>query len=197
MNVTNPLALVLLLLIPYFVWVGRPYTAVRRWREWVSLGLRLLIMLLLTLSLAGTEVVRAADELAVVFLVDASDSMSAAQAAQAETFVREAIEQMTPNDQAAVILFGANALVERPLSGLSELAPITSVPQKLHTDIAEAVRLGLALFPAGSARRLVVLSDGAATIGNAQEAAQLAAAGDVQIDTVYLPRESGASFTIL
>ncbi|MCA9936003.1 MAG: VWA domain-containing protein [Ardenticatenaceae bacterium] len=192
MNVTNPLALVLLLLIPYFVWVGRPYTAVRRWREWVSLGLRLLIMLLLTLSLAGTEVVRAADELAVVFLVDASDSMSAAQAAQAETFVREAIEQMTPNDQAAVILFGANALVERPLSGLSELAPITSVPQKLHTDIAEAVRLGLALFPAGSARRLVVLSDGAATIGNAQEAAQLAAAGDVQIDTVYLPRESGA-----
>ncbi|MCA9936004.1 MAG: hypothetical protein H6662_06675 [Ardenticatenaceae bacterium] len=44
MNITNPLALILLLLIPYFVWVGRPYMAVRRWREWVSLGLRLLIL---------------------------------------------------------------------------------------------------------------------------------------------------------
>ncbi len=192
MNITNPLALVLLLLIPYFVWLGRPHTAVRRWRERVSLGLRLLIMLLLTLSLAGTEVVRAADELAVIFLVDASDSMSAAQTAQAETFVREAIAQMTPNDRAAVILFGANALVERPLSGLAELAPITSVPQKLHTDLAEAVRLGLALFPAGSARRLVVLSDGAATLGDAEKAAQLAAAGDVQIDYVYLPQVGGA-----
>lgn len=191
MSVTNPLALILLLLIPYFVWLGQPRTPIRRWREVTSLGLRLTIFLLLTLSLAGTQLVRAADELAVIFLIDASDSMSADQSAQAEAFVREAMAQMTPNDQAGVIVFGANALVERPLSGLTELAPITSVPQGLQTDIAEAVRLGLALFPAGSARRLVVLSDGVATLGETDKAAQLAAATGVQIDYVYLPREEG------
>ena len=88
--------------------------------------------------------------------------------AQAEAFVPGGGWQEGRNDETAVILFGANALVERPMSGLAELAPITSVPQPLHTDLAEAIRLGLALFPAGSARRMVILSDGAATLGDAE-----------------------------
>ncbi len=190
MNFTLPAALLLFLFLPYFLWVGRPRLArsVSRWRDVVSLVLRVLIMILLTLSLAGTEIVRAADELAVVFLVDASDSISPQQAEQAETFVRAAIETMTADDQTAVILFGSNALVERPMSGLAELAPITTVPQRLQTDLAEAIRLGLALFPAGSARRLVILSDGAATVGDAMEAAQIAASAGVQIDYVPLTR---------
>jgi uncharacterized membrane protein len=198
MNFTTPFALLLLLLIPYFVWLGRPRkTAVRRWREWVSTGLRLIILVLLVLSLAGTQIVRAADELAVVFLVDVSDSISSEQAAQAESFVRTAIETMTPTDEAAVILFGANALVERPMSGLAELAPVSSVPQRLHTDLAEAIRLGLALFPAGSSRRLVILSDGTATIGDTQKAAQLAAAAKVEISYVPLTRSSGGGEALL
>ena len=203
MNFTTPLALVLLLTVPYFFWLGQPKRAAngryprRRWREWISLGLRLLIMLLLILSLAGSQLVRAADELAVVFLVDASDSISPAQAETAETYLRTALENMTPNDQAAVILFGSNALVERPMSGLTELAPVSSVPQALQTDVAEAIRLGMALFPAGSARRLVILSDGTATVGDANEAARLAASSGVEISYVLLGRESSAAEALL
>ena len=198
MNFTTPFALLLLLAIPYFVWLGQPRRAAeRRWRDWFSLGLRLLILALLVLSLAGTQVVRAADTLAVVFLIDASDSVGPEQADQAEAFVREAIETMGPTDQAAVIVFGANALVERPLSGLAELAPITSTPQSLHTNVAEAVRLGLALFPAGSARRIVVVSDGAATVGDAGAAAQLAAAAGVEISYVPLSRPAGGEEALL
>ncbi|HEX6384243.1 MAG TPA: VWA domain-containing protein [Anaerolineae bacterium] len=198
MNFTTPLALLLLLAIPYFVWLGRPrQTAARRWREWISLGLRLIIVLLLVLSLAGARAVRATDTLAVVFLIDASDSVGPEQAAHAEDFVRAAIERMALADEAAVIVFGANALVERPMSDLAELAPVTSVPQPLHTDLAEAIRLGLALFPAGSARRLVVLSDGAATIGDATEAARLAAAAGVEISYVPLNRTVGSDEALL
>ncbi len=154
-------------------------------------------MLLLILSLAGSQLVRAADELAVVFLVDASDSISPAQAETAETYIRTALETMTPSDQAAVILFGSNALVERPMSGLAELAPVSSVPQALQTDVAEAIRLGMALFPAGSARRLVILSDGTATVGNTNEAARLAANSDVEISYVLLGREAAAAEALL
>ena len=186
---TTPVAFLLLLLIPYFVWAGRPYhlqTSRGRWRNWASLSLRLAILLLLTLSLAGTQMVQAADEVAVVFLVDASDSMGPEQTAAAETFIREAIATMPSNGQAAVILFGTNALVDRPMSGLTELGPIRSVPQSLQTDIAGAIRLGLAIFPAGSGRRMVLLSDGIATSGNTLEAARLAATANVQIDYVPL-----------
>ncbi len=197
---TTPLALLLLLAIPYLFWVGsarRRYAAPRRWRDRVSHGLRVLIITLLAFSLAGAKMVRAADELAVVFLVDVSDSIGPNQVADAEEFVRQAIETMGPTDQAAVVLFGANALVERPMSGLAELAPVTSVPQQLHTDLAEAIRLGMALFPAGNARRLVILSDGAATIGDAGEAAKLAAASQVQIDYVPLTRPAGSVEALL
>ena len=175
MSFTNPWALLTLLAIPIIVWLGMPrLTSARRGRDWTSVVLRSLILLLLTLSLAGAQTVRNADELAVIFLVDGSDSITAAQAETAETFVREAIGTMQPNDSAAVIVFGANALVERPISGVAELSSITSIPQTLHTDIAEAIRLGLALYPAGVARRMVILSDGAATIGDTAAAARLA-----------------------
>ncbi len=201
MNFTTPLALLLLLIfVPYVLWLGRAWgrrTALRRWRERVSLGLRLLILVLLVLGLAGLQWVRAADDLAVVFLIDASDSINVEQAAQAETFVRDAMTEMGPNDQAAVILFGANALVERPMSGLADLAPITSVPQRLQTDLAEAIRLGMALFPAGNGRRLVILSDGAATVGDAEAAARLAGAAGVQIDYVPLLRAADTPEALL
>ena len=68
MRFGTPLALLLLLIIPYLIWLGRPRRAAAN-REWLSLALRLAIVLLLTLGLAGTRLVRAADGLALVFLV--------------------------------------------------------------------------------------------------------------------------------
>ena len=193
MDFTTPLALLLLLLIPYFIWLGRPNSRRGRWRDWLSLGLRLTILLLLILGLAGTRIVQAADELAVVFLVDASDSISQEEFSRAEEYVRQAIESMGTSDQAAVVLFGANALVDRPMSRLAELAPIRSIPLALHSDIAEALRLGLALFPSGTARRIVLLSDGSATIGDAQKAAQIASDAGIQIDVLPLDQITGAA----
>ena len=50
----------------------------------MSLSLRIILLTLLVLALAGLGVARAADKLSVVFLVDRSDSVSATQrAAQA------------------------------------------------------------------------------------------------------------------
>jgi len=187
MRFGTPLALLLLLIIPYLIWLARPRRAAGG-REWLALALRLAIIALLTLGLAGTRLVRAADELALVFLVDASDSVGTEQAEQAEAYVRGVVERMGPDERAAVVLFGANALVERPMSGLADLAPVTTIPLSLHTDLAEAIRLGLALFPAGSARRAVLLSDGAATLGDTLGAAELAAASGVAIDVVPLTR---------
>lgn len=191
MSFTTPLSLLLLLTIPYFIWLGCPRAKIRPFRLWASLGLRLLLLLLLTLSLAGAQIVRAADELAVVFLLDASDSMRADQTTPAETFIRDALTTLPPTDQAAIVLFGTSPLVDRPMSGLTELAPITTIPQRLQTDLEEAIRLALALFPAGSARRIVILSDGTATTGDTLAAARLAATSGVQIDYVYFPAVTG------
>ena len=99
MSFTNPFALLLLLTIPFILWVGWPRThASRRRRDWVILAVRLFIVLLLSLALAGLQFVQQNDSLAVIFLVDVSDSIRPAQRTQAETFVRGTIEALGPDD---------------------------------------------------------------------------------------------------
>jgi Mg-chelatase subunit ChlD len=140
--------------------------------------------------------VQASDELAVVFLLDVSDSVDPEARHVAIAFVRAALDTMGAGDYAALVLFGSDALVERPLSQAKALGELLSIPGTGHTDIGEAVRLGLALLPATAQRRLVLLSDGMDNVSansalGVEAAAQLAAASGVELDTVALPARSG------
>lgn len=163
----------------------------RRVRDILSLALRVLLLSLLVFSLAGLQWVRASDELAVVFLLDVSDSVDIHAREQALRFIRAALAGMGPDDRAALVLFGSDALVERPLSQARELGELLSIPATGHTDIGQAVRLGLALLPSTAQRRLVLLSDGQANVLGAETAAQLARAGGVDLHVVSLPARGG------
>ncbi len=197
MTFTSPLFLLLLLLAPLIAWVGWPALGPGKKREIVSLALRLVIFACLVLSLAGMEVVRGGDDLAVVFLVDVSDSMPPAAVTAEMDYLRQALAAMGPDDQAAIVLFGADALVERPMRPGAELGVIASAPVTNQTDLDEAIRLGLALFPPGAARRMVILSDGAQTSGDALAAARLAAASGVQIVVAPFVAEMGAEALVV
>ncbi len=186
MSFTNPSALLLLLFLPVVMFIGWPRLVYRRRRDTISLIIRLVLVTLIILGLAGIQVQRVADKLAVVFLIDVSDSVPPAFQSAAIDYVRSASEAMGLKDQAAVVVFGANALVEIPISDRLELVQMGSDPVRLNTDLAEAMRLGLALFPADTAKRMVILSDGKQTVGDAEEVARLADATDVQVDYVVL-----------
>ena len=183
---TQPLFLLLLTLLPYFVYLGRPVGRYGRTRAWTALALRCLIVTFVVFSLAGAQSVHGGDDLAVVFLVDVSDSISEAEQEQALAFVDESLAAMEPNDQAALILFGADALVERPMMGGGRLGEIASIPCTHQTDLEGAIRVGAALFPSGAARRMLILSDGRPTMGRAEQAVRLAHAQGVQVDVAPL-----------
>jgi hypothetical protein len=73
---TQPLGLLLLALIPLTVLLARDsLAALPRARRRFSLGLRVVLLTLLVLAVAGTQVVQSVDNLAVVFLLDRSDSV--------------------------------------------------------------------------------------------------------------------------
>jgi Mg-chelatase subunit ChlD len=192
MTFTNPWLLLLLLAVPFLFWLGRPSRGPSRRREIISLALRLALVVLLILGIAGLELRRATDELSVVYLVDHSDSMPPLVQRAALDYVRQAMLKMGPRDKSGVIVFGGEALVERPLSASKTLEGFTSKVSSIQTDLAEAIRLGMALLPADTARRMVILSDGIATTGDAVEAARLAAASGVQIVVVPLGSQPGA-----
>ena len=181
-------ALILLLILPLIWIIGFPRHAFRRRRDITSLLLRTLIVVLLVLALAGLQNVQAVDRLAVVFLADASDSMGGDSAERQLEFIREAIAAKQPDDQWAALLFGDNALPETDFSPVGKIEPFTAIPQTTGTDIANAIQTALSMFPAEASRRIIVLSDGQATQGDAIARAQRAAVSGVEISYVPLFR---------
>lgn len=193
----EPIALALLILLPLagaVALVGSPRTARRR--RWVALGLRCIVLASLIFALSGARLTRASEHLAVVFVVDASDSVGADGKSQAEGVVNAAIAGMPEGDRAAVILFGADAVVERAMSDSRTTQSFSSQPVASATDIAGAVRLALALFPDGAARRIVLVSDGEENRGDLEAGAMMAAANDVQISTLGLSRGDTAEVLV-
>lgn len=192
LDLAQPVALVGLLLLPLFVLiqrVSRSHLPLERQR--MALTLRLMAVALLVLAASGPRIIHTADRLAVAFLLDYSDSVSPEARNQAVAWVRQALAAMRPQDQAAVIVFGTHAQIEQPLGHLRDLPPISSVVDGSHTDIAEAVRLGLASLPADAARQIVLLSDGNENVERAAEQARLLASAGVPIAVVPLSTSSG------
>lgn len=188
----TPAALLLLLLIPALWGLGLLVPRrLARWRLATSLILRTVMLLALVLALAGAQLVRPVSELTTVFLIDASDSIAPAQRERALRYVDEALARMPPADRAAVVVFGENALVERAASDVTALPRISSAPVTTRTNIQDAVQLGLALLPAETRKRLVLVSDGGENAGRAADAARLAALRGVPVDVVTLPSERG------
>lgn len=181
MRFTNPLALLLLLTLPALAVLGRPSRGPGRRREMASLVLRFLLVLCLILALTGLETVRPVDDLAVVFLMDVSDSVPPEAQAAGLEYMRRAVEEMGLDDRWALVVFGKEALVERSMTSSPTMSTPTSVLDTSQTDLSAAIRLALALFPPDAAPRLVILSDGAVTTGNALKTSRLAVATGVEL----------------
>jgi uncharacterized membrane protein len=191
MSFSAPLGLLLIILLLPVIYFGWPRQRFRRARDIASLFLRVTILALLILALAGAQLVRGADRLAVVYLLDLSDSMGASAREAARQYIVDSLATMGPDDEAGLIVFGEDSLLEQPLSNVRQLRAILSTPRSGNTNIEEAVRLALGLLPAEAGRRIIILSDGQSTLGNSESAAELAAATGVEISYVQFSTDPG------
>lgn len=188
-QIAEPKALLLLLSIPPVVILGIMSSRARprdRARIQASTVLRALILALVIGAIAGVQWVAAGGPLTVVFLVDESASVSQTNQDAALQYVEKAIASMGPDDRAGVVLFGERAIVARAVSGETDFKPVGNHPAATATNIGEAIQVGTALFPEGGSRRLVLLTDGADTVGQARDQAQLAGQSGVQLSVVPL-----------
>ncbi|MFN0057728.1 MAG: VWA domain-containing protein [Planctomycetota bacterium] len=150
-----------------------------------GLGVRLIVIALLSLGLADLRWMRRADRLSVLFLLDRSSSVSAPVGEAALAALRDFGHELKPDvDRVGLIVFGRDAAVETNLSKQLTPGTIQSLVDRDGTDIAAALRLAGATFAGGNAesgaRRVVVISDGNANRGDELlEARNLAALGAV------------------
>ena len=187
MGITFDAPLALLLLPPLIALVVVLHLVSRRrlgvGRRRAALAVRVALLSALVFALAGLQLVLPVDRLAVVFVVDLSDSVGTLGREDTLAFVREALEAKEDEDVAGIVAFGGDALVERLPTELAEIDRIASTPVKSATDIGAALRLAAALFPDDAQKRIVLLSDGNDTTGSGQTEASLAAARGIQVET--------------
>jgi len=160
---------------------GLPRGLGDRW----ALGLRCALLAMLLLSLTKPTIPRWADRLNVTFLLDVSDSVSLAARESAYRFAAQSVAGMQPGDQAAVVVFGEEAMVDQPLRPTTRIERPQAQVGGRGTNIAQALQLGLATAPPGQANRFVLLTDGRQNQGNALAVAQ--AAKDAGADIYYVP----------
>jgi uncharacterized membrane protein len=198
LNFTDPAWLWLLLPVAGVAvvgWLGASRT-LPRGRRVGSLVVRLALVTCLVLALAGMRLALPADRLSVVFLLDASASMLDATRDELVEWARQTVRDKPEGDTAGVVVFGANALVDRLPSELAELAEPASQPVVGATDVGAAVRLAAAIMPAGTQGRIVLLSDGNDTGGEAEEAIAAAVTRGIRLDVVMPAEESAAEVLV-
>jgi len=159
--------------------------------------LRTTILAAIVLALAGAQLVWPGGATTTMFVVDGSDSISPATRVRAEDFIAAALRLKPAGDRAGIVVFGSEAIVERPPAADVQFSRTTVQPPGEQTDIARALRLSLALLPGETRKRIVLLSDGAETRGAALEQAALARAAGVPIETVSLIGPPAAEDTAL
>jgi Ca-activated chloride channel homolog len=153
----------------------------------VCAAVRIVLLLLLALALAGLRLLLPSREVAVVFAVDDSASISPAARKQARDFVAASASAAGARDAAAVIGFARGAEVWQPLGPQARAAE--AWPERVDragSDIGGALDFASAILPSAGARRVVLLSDGNDTADGATEAARRLAAAGIELWTVPL-----------
>ncbi|MEQ8847952.1 VWA domain-containing protein [Botrimarina sp.] len=137
-------------------------------RRVASVALRGLAIVALVIGLCRPYWVTPSERMHVAFLVDASDSVDLSGIEQAAERVRESLEQLHAQDTWSLFAVGAEL---RELESAEELAALADSWRggvqddrfRGESRLADALLGARLSFPAGYARRMVVMSDGRAT----------------------------------
>ncbi len=171
---------VAVILVPFFF---IPKERRKTLKRILPLVLHLIIVVLLVLILSGFTLLERTEDQAVIILVDLSDSTLSVREKMTEhaDTLLGLIDEHTP---VGVIAFGKEQIYSLECSdGNRKL--VLDEPVADATDISSALEYAASMAPKECALRIVLLSDGKQTDGNAEFVAYELATKGVRIDALY------------
>lgn len=180
----------LLLLLPVLAIVLIPFLRLPKarrntFKKIAPVCLHSVISLCLVLIIAGMSVIAERDEQSVALLIDVSDSTDGVRE-QLLSYARE-LEDGFDGKECAVLGFGGDSVYELDLDGEEKNYVYGA------TDISGALNYAVSLLPADTNRRVILLSDGKQTDGDAASTASELARLGVRVDAVYFDTTSPSS----
>ena len=196
----TPLFLILLAAIPVLILVQRKaHLSTAKWRKRVTFFLRGAALLCAILALANLHRTHKEQRLAVVFLIDVSESIRPTQYGEASREINAAVAKLKPTDKFGIISFAREAVLrleirqkqDQPTGIASIVSQETLAEQTVRrdgTDMLTALKRAIALLPDNYHRRIVLFSDGVYNAGGTslKDYIPLLSASKVEILTVPL-----------
>ena len=189
----------LLLIIPLLVitmWPVFKLPKVRRFtlNRKISLVFHTVIIVLLVALLADITVYHDRDEVNTVLLVDYSASTEDSYGAMA-AYVKEVADVAGEKNRIGVVAYGKNVLsmtelFEEGEKLLEAFAACEVLPESDASNLEEALYYAEGLLDNRENQRIIVISDGVQTDGDALAAAQILAEKGVLVDTVCIPTKA-------
>lgn len=156
----RPWFLVLLpIFILFVIGIGRKLRIQNRAKKIKYIAFRCIIFTLLVLTVSGISIDKRQDMTTTIFLVDVSDSM-ASHSEEIQTYLSRVISDMPEKNQMGVIVFGSSTEVEQFITDKRIFTAFGTHPVTTATNVEDALSTALALFPADTARRIVLITDG-------------------------------------
>ena len=126
-------------------------------KERVSHALRYVLTVLVVLALSGVSVLTVSPDRGAFLVVDVSASM---EESHALALAREALSAAGADRKTGVIVYGADAAVERSLGQSGPLQSVESRVSRGASNLGQALQLASALLPADMNGGIAVISDG-------------------------------------
>jgi uncharacterized membrane protein len=181
----RPWAFLFLVVTPWLWWMqAAGHAGLPAKRGAWAVFIRLMICGLLILVLAEPRAVRTSDVVSVVYNVDISDSVNETRNEALDMVARTAAQKPT-TDQAGLVVFGRTAAVEYPPRETFPFEKyLNSQVGQDATNLEQSLALSAAMLPEEHLGRIVLMSDGAETIGQMKEIVDDLQARGVQVDVV-------------
>lgn len=152
---------------------------------------RFITFTFLVLSLAGLGITWTVEDTATIFLMDGSDSMSE-HIKESESFVRSALKEMTDKDEAGIISFSEEPIMENFLSKNPTFDSMSSDRKGKYTNIEKALNVALSVLPDKSRKRIVLITDGEENDGSSSNIAGAVKNKGVDLKVLKMDREKGS-----
>ncbi len=201
--------LMLLTVLPVIWWLARHQRAgIARSRVVAATVLRCLAFVAIVLALLKPATELQSEDITVVYVVDVSHSVSRHFVDEAIDWISKVNTRFEPK-HARAVLFGRDAVLVGPEDAAGTISPSAKVvPEQIRlieygaTNIEEGLLTALSGFMPGLAKRVVLLSDGNQTEGNAWRAmlrlreegakifayrATVAVTNDAWVERIYAP----------
>lgn len=189
LRIEYPLALILFIpLIVYFGW-----TWTRHRKQWKKshvtvFAIRIVTVSILVLALANPYLLLPLEKEQIVFLIDRSSSIEA-EDDTAVQFINDSLAFKQEHQDIGIYSFAESLQTETLLTNKLDIVPeLSTVDDTSETNINHALQLASGIADRQKATRIVLLSDGLQTKGNALEEVSKFTNSNVTVDVVPLTK---------